>query len=146
MLGLNSFTSCLVRNNHAILDGTHAHAVIVSFFVVSPLSFCCPTPFLLSLALSATSMCFWCDRELPWLSRANEPLFASLELVYLHTGSFRSAFGFELPEMATRNLTPEFNKYRQGSGRKRPMNASTSSSASLIGGEMYLMHWISNYP
>lgn len=39
--------------------------------------------------------------------------------------------------MATRNLTPEFNKYRQGSGRKRQINGATSANASLIGGEMY---------
>lgn len=38
--------------------------------------------------------------------------------------------------MATRNLTPEFNKYRQASGRKRPMNQSSSATSSLIGGEM----------
>lgn len=42
--------------------------------------------------------------------------------------------------MATRNLTPEFNKYRQGSGRKRQMNTSTSANASLIGGEMYFLY------
>ena len=40
-------------------------------------------------------------------------------------------------QMATRNLTPEFNKYRQGSGRKRQINGATSASTSLIGGEMY---------
>ena len=39
--------------------------------------------------------------------------------------------------MATRNLTPEFNKYRQASGRKRPMNPSGTSNAALLGGEMY---------
>ena len=39
--------------------------------------------------------------------------------------------------MATRNLTPEFNKYRQASGRKRQINGATSANASLIGGEMY---------
>lgn len=38
--------------------------------------------------------------------------------------------------MATRNLTPEFNKYRQASGRKRPMNPSGTSNAALLGGEM----------
>ena len=39
--------------------------------------------------------------------------------------------------MATRNLTPEFNKYRQASGRKRPMNPSGTSNAALLGGEMH---------
>ncbi|KAK8804806.1 hypothetical protein WA171_006772 [Blastocystis sp. BT1] len=41
--------------------------------------------------------------------------------------------------MATRNLTPEFNKYRQGAGRKRPMNPSSSANTALIGGEMQTM-------
>ena len=39
--------------------------------------------------------------------------------------------------MATRNLTPEFNKYRQASGRKRPVSPIGTPSASLLGGEMY---------
>lgn len=44
---------------------------------------------------------------------------------------------FDIPFiMATRNLTPEFNKYRQASGRKRPLNQSSSTTSSLIGGEM----------
>ena len=41
--------------------------------------------------------------------------------------------------MATRNLTPEFNKYRQGAGRKRPMNPSSSANTALIGGEMCVL-------
>lgn len=41
--------------------------------------------------------------------------------------------------MATRNLTPEFNKYRQASGRKRPLNQSSSANSSLISGEMSSM-------
>ena len=44
--------------------------------------------------------------------------------------------------MATRNLTPEFNKYRQGAGRKRPMNPSSSANAALIGGEMWRLSFV----
>lgn len=44
--------------------------------------------------------------------------------------------------MATRNLTPEFNKYRQGAGRKRPMNLSSSANAALIGGEMCVLSFV----
>ena len=67
---------------------------------------------------------------------AIEPLYTcTLECVYPQIPCCDSVSVHFKPTMATRNLTPEFNKYRQASGRKRPMNTSSSANASLIGGE-----------